>query len=159
MGKLNDIYSLSPVGKIHITPTNPPGPPLRYVYQRTAHGKGNVVGAPNNALQLRRHVIPIDPATPAQLARRALVSLAQAAWANFDAETKANWRTKGVPRRITGHNAWTSWCLKNLTYSPTSGWDNGLSTWDGGGTVWDAITQTIWDGTGTLWDNGTTSWT
>jgi predicted carbohydrate-binding protein with CBM5 and CBM33 domain len=58
-------------------------------------------------MQLRAHVIPFDPRTTAQLARRATFAAAQTAWAALDNTTKNLWNKSAIPERISGKNFFT----------------------------------------------------
>lgn len=72
--------SLDIKGTLTFEPSDPPRPLAKYVIQKTAAGCGNVAGDPAARLQVRAHVIPTDPQTAPQLARRATFAAAVAAW-------------------------------------------------------------------------------
>lgn len=95
-------------GKIYLCPVAPARPCGLYVFQRVAQGKGNIDTDRRKATQLRRHVIPHDPRTPAQLAQRSRFRAAVAAWQALDAATKIYWRGRGKSRRIPGYGAFLS---------------------------------------------------
>lgn len=104
--------TLQIAGKITFTNAAPGRPAGAYVYQRTAPGKGNVPADQTNTLQLRRYVIPTDPRTPAQIARRAAFANAVAAWQATTPENRALWRIQGKARNLSGFNAYLSRALK-----------------------------------------------
>lgn len=95
------------------TPINPPRPFGRYVYQRVKPGAGNVSGYPGLTLQLRAHVIPLDPKTPAQIARRDLMRSAVARWHTLTTQDKDPYKITAEKRQITVFNAFISDTLKN----------------------------------------------
>lgn len=103
---------LSITGTLSFCPTNPPRPCGKYVYQRVAPGLGNVEGVPLDNLQLRAYVIPADPKTPAQLARRNLFSLAVSGWHSLTEEQRWAWRDAGARRNISSFNAYISAYLR-----------------------------------------------
>lgn len=111
---MSDTHSLNPTGTISLTPTDPPRPAGRYVYQRTLAGHGNVLSDPTRRLQLRRWVSGANPNTPAQQARRAIVRNAVIAWHGFTMPEKAYWKKQGQPRAISGFNAYMSFALKTM---------------------------------------------
>lgn len=76
-----------------------------YVFQRVAPGLGNVPEDPTRSLQKRRHVVPADPKTPAQLARRSRFAAGVAAWHALDSNSKRYWRALGARLGISGINA------------------------------------------------------
>lgn len=100
--------SLAIAGTVYLE--NPPDglPPGRYVYQRVGAGLGNVPGQPNNDMQLRRHVVPADPQTPAQLARRAAFAAAVASWHTATQEQREAVRPLAERKAISLFNAWVS---------------------------------------------------
>lgn len=93
-----------------ITLENPPagGSPGRYVFQRVGQGFGNLPGGDGYDMQIRRHVIPADPQTPAQLARRAAFAAAVASWHAATPEERETARQLAESRGITLFNAWLS---------------------------------------------------
>lgn len=104
---------------LHITGTlkmTPPGtvePPRKMVFQRVRPGLGNLPEFPGLALQLREHVIPADPRTPAQVARRNLMAAAVARWrARTPADVTA-WTIISRARNIPLFNACCSDTLRN----------------------------------------------
>lgn len=94
-------------------PTNPPRPHGKYVFQRVAPGRGNVAGRPAWDLQLRAHVIPIDPMTPAQIARRDHFRAAVALWHASTNQDKEQWKKTAQNRSIPVFNACLSDLLRN----------------------------------------------
>lgn len=96
------------LGKLSFEPSDPPRPPGVYVLQRVKPGLGNVLSDPTGTLQVRLHVKPTDARSPAQLARRAKVQQAVAAWRQLLPEDIAFWKKAGAARQITGFNAYVS---------------------------------------------------
>ncbi len=99
-------------GTVAICPIDPPKPCGKYVYQRVQPGKGNVAADPSKALQLRRYVIPFDPRTPAQIARRARLAAGVATWHALSAEQKKAWSAEGKRRQIGAYCAFLSAFLR-----------------------------------------------
>lgn len=104
-------YSLRARGTLTFTPHDPVRPPGRYVIQTVAPGLGNVASDPARATQIRAHVIPADPRTPAQLARRAALADAVNQWQALDPATRDYWTQVGAARRLPGYNAFLSAAL------------------------------------------------
>ena len=94
-------------------PDNPLLPHGKYVFQRVAPGKGNLPDRPALDLQLRRHVIPLDPMTPAQIARRDLFRAAVARWRSPIGDDMDRWHLIARRRSIPLFNACLSDILKN----------------------------------------------
>jgi hypothetical protein len=78
------------------------------VYQATAPGLGNISNGGRFDRQRRRWVIPHDPRTPAQLARRARFASGVAAWQAMDTTARQAWHWLGEQRRISSFNAFLS---------------------------------------------------
>lgn len=104
--------TLHPRGKIYFCPVALPRPCGAYVYQNTAPGKGNVPGDPSRRLQLRAHVIPADPHTPAQMARRAKFAAAVAGWHSLNPAQRATYQERGKSRALPGYNLYISEYLR-----------------------------------------------
>jgi hypothetical protein len=100
------------LGKLTFEPDDPPRPLGTYVLQRVAPGLGNVQSDPTGTLQLRVHTTGTDAKSPAQLAMRARVVAANAAWRALDATSRDQWKQRGASRSITGYNAYVSAWLK-----------------------------------------------
>jgi hypothetical protein len=96
-------------------PTNPPRPQGKYVFQRVRPGLGNVAGFPGAYLQLRAHVIPFDPKTPAQIARRDLMRAAVARYRTPEGDDLIRWKKIARARNIPLFNAACSDILRNFT--------------------------------------------
>ena len=94
-------------------PDDPALPFGKYVFQRVAPGKGNLPDRKALDLQLRRHVIPIDPMTPAQIARRDLFRAAVARWRAPMGDDLDRWELIAQKRSIPLFNACLSDILKN----------------------------------------------
>lgn len=99
-------------GTLYFCPVEPVRPCGKYVYQKVRAGLGNVPSDPHKALQLRRHVIPYDPHTPAQTARRARMASGVAAWHALGPDDKKAWRAAGASRRLPGFQTFISAWLK-----------------------------------------------
>lgn len=76
----------------------------RKVYQRTGKGYGNLNRPGRHDLQLRRHVVPTDYRTEAQVRCRARLAAATAAWQALSEPERESWRTLARKRRMTGFN-------------------------------------------------------
>lgn len=105
--------TLQIAGKITLTEAAPGRPAGTYVYQRTAPGLGNIPADPRKALQLRRHVIPTDPATPAQQQRRATLAAAVQAWHDLTPTARQAWAPQAKEAGLSIYNAFLSDYLKN----------------------------------------------
>lgn len=155
---MNDLKSAVVSGTINLTPTNPPRPAGRYVFQRVAPGLGNVAGAPNDALQLRRHVVPLDPKTLTQRARRAVMRWAVYKYRQASAAVRAAAQPHADRKKITLFNGWISSWSENHPLRLRARWDAGTSEWDNGASLWDVMPGTLWDAGITTWDAGTSLW-
>lgn len=112
------IHCLQVLGKLTFTPVDPPLPFGTYVIQRVPAGTGNVTADPTGSLQIRRHVMPVDPNTIAQQANRWKVKQAVSQWHELAADAKLFWRKKASGRNISGFNAYLSACLKGAIATP-----------------------------------------
>ena len=90
-------------GKIYL-PNEETGEREPFVIQRVGKGSGNIVTNRRHDLQLRRHVDKKDAKSPLQLAGRARMKAAVAAWQALDDEQKQVWREKAKPLIMTGFN-------------------------------------------------------
>lgn len=82
------------------------------VFQKTGYGLGNVPGDPQRRLQVRAWVIPNDPRTLAQQARRLHMANANTAWHALSQAEKNAYIPNAKKKRITAHNAFVSaWLL------------------------------------------------
>jgi hypothetical protein len=99
-------------GTLTFAPDDPPRPLDRYVVQRVRAGLGNVGADPTLQTQIRRHVIPLDPQTAPQLARRALFTAAVLAWHALPPADRAYWRDRGAKHGLPGFNAFISFYLR-----------------------------------------------
>ena len=124
-------------GKLSLTPADPPRPAGRYVFQRVRAGLGNITSEPARNMQLRAHVIPIDPKTPAQLSRRSLFAQAVLAWQSATPEQKAEAATAGVDARLPAYQWFVGDYIRHANPASGTTWDGGATTWDGGATTWD----------------------
>lgn len=86
----------------------------KWVYQRTGHGFGNLGNRGSHDLQVRRHVIPRDPRTARQLARRAWFQRGIEMWQETTPEERASWKKAGLPRSIPAYNAFISAWQKKM---------------------------------------------
>jgi len=108
-----DEFCYLPRGKITQTKTGDSGP-LLWVYQRTHPDHGNVRQVGSYGLQLRRHVIPYDPKTPAQIARRATFRDAVQSWQALDHATKEQWKRAARSSQRSGYNHFISYTMRGI---------------------------------------------
>ncbi len=94
-------------------PDDPLLPFGKYVFQRVAPGKGNLPEFVGVNLQLRRHVIPLDPQTPAQLGRRALARAAVQRWRDTPEQGRQQWQPLAKRKSVSLFNACMSDTLTN----------------------------------------------
>ena len=94
-------------------PDDPLLPFGKYVFQRVSPGTGNLPDRPRLDLQLRRHVIPYDPMTPAQITRRDLFRAAVGRWRAPIGDDLDRWELIAHSRNIPLFNAALSDILKN----------------------------------------------
>jgi hypothetical protein len=91
-------------------------PDGKYVYQKVAPGLGNDPTDTTATQQIRRHVVPQDPQTPAQLVQRAKMLAAMNAWRALSPEAVADWRMRAKHRSTTGFHFFISQHLRgNVT--------------------------------------------
>lgn len=95
-------------GKLTFTPTDPPRPLATYVIQRVAPGRGNVPEVRRRNIQLRRHVIPADPRSPMQLARRARMRAAVAEWQAMSQDARSTWNKRAARKARAGFQLFIS---------------------------------------------------
>ena len=86
--------------------------PTKYVYQRTGKFFGNIPLRGNRDLQIRRHVIGLNPQTPAQTARRVIFADAVTAWGLLSQAEKDVYNRRARPRKYSGWNLFISDFLK-----------------------------------------------
>lgn len=89
------------------------GTRLKWVYQRVKKGFGNILTRHPYDLQLRRHVVPFDPQTSAQLSRRQVFANAVAAWHALTPSEKDQWAEQGKPHALPGYHWFLSSYLKS----------------------------------------------
>lgn len=128
------------------------------VIQGCLPGLGNALYDPNRSTLVRRHVIPTDPQTPAQLARRALHAEATAWWKSFAPGIPPYWNDLAEGKARTGYNGFVSHYLRAGGETLGVLWDGGSSRWDKGASVWDAVRGILWDGGASIWDDGVSIW-
>lgn len=133
----NHQLMLSISGTIAEPNPDPQLPPVKWVYQRTAPGMGNLENVPNRDRQRRAYVIPADPQTPAQLNQRAKMAAAITAYRNDQSPYDQQARVIQQERRITYYQAWISAYLQTPPLPAGTSWDGGLTIWDGGSTTFD----------------------
>lgn len=105
---MTSYHSLTLRGTItECTPADPPAC-TKVVYQKVAPGKGNLPGTGDYAYQRRRHVIPADPRTPAQVARRATFAAAVTEWQAMTDDQRRAWRAAAAGLAISGYNLYIS---------------------------------------------------
>lgn len=88
-------------------PANP-AQSVKVVYQAVAPGLGNIANGGAFDRQRRAHVVPADPRTPAQLARRSKMADAVAAWHAASPENRRAYEEAAKVRRISVFNAFIS---------------------------------------------------
>lgn len=108
----NPIKALLVTKTVWVPGPTPADPPIKKVIQRVQPGLGNVNGFQDRSLQLRTHVIPADPRSPAQLACRAKFAAAMAEWKNMGAAERKYWIDLGNKSAISGMNAYTRYKLR-----------------------------------------------
>ena len=84
----------------------------KVVYQKTGKGFGNISNGGRYDRQRRRYVIPADPRTAAQLARRAKFASAIATWQVMSEEQRDEWKAQAQKRKISSFNAFISAYMK-----------------------------------------------
>jgi hypothetical protein len=100
-------------GTLTMTPPGTNLAPRKMVFQRVRQGLGNILGRPHADLQLRAHVVPADPKTTAQIARRDLMAAAVTRWHASTASDKSEWKIIAENRSISVFNACISDTLNN----------------------------------------------
>jgi hypothetical protein len=98
---------------VYVPNAMPGQPPIRKVAQRVKKGLGNVIDDPSQTLQIRAHVIPVDPKTTAQLERRTTFAAAVAEWQTMTDDEKQLWSTKASRQQISGINLWIREYIRN----------------------------------------------
>lgn len=83
------------------------------VYQRCTPGAGNISNGGKYDMLERAYVIPVDPRTPAQIARRQLFAEAMSQWAAMSQEQRKPWIDQAKQRGIAGINAFLSHQLRS----------------------------------------------
>lgn len=101
-GPLHDLATL-PLGTITQAKTEG-APLLKWVYQRVHPDYGNLPSPIAAGLQIRAHVIPYDPETPAQLSRRELFRLAVLDYQGLTQPERDALKQEAVPLNMTGFN-------------------------------------------------------
>jgi hypothetical protein len=144
------LYSLGARGTITLHPRLTGTEPIRVVLQRTTPGLGNLPFGRRKELQMRRHVVPYDPRTPAQRAQRARLGNASTAWHALTPEEKREWNRVGSTKRLTGYMVYTGAWMKARPYrffldrvqrldgSWTLGFQHGRAALLDGSRQWDA---------------------
>lgn len=112
MRKPNPLYSLTAAGTLTFTPTDPPRAAGRYVIQRVRAGLGNVTADLTRRTQLRRHVIPADPGTPAQLAQRSRFRDAISMWHQLQPYERQAWNDAASHHAKPGFNHFISYYVR-----------------------------------------------
>jgi hypothetical protein len=102
-------------GTLTMIPPETTLPPKKMVFQRVKLGLGNLPDKSNTGHQLRTHVIPIDPKTAAQIARRDLMRAAVARYRTPIGDDLIRWKKIARARNIPLFNAACSDILRNYT--------------------------------------------
>ena len=100
-------------GTLKMTPPGTVAPPVKMVFQRVRAGLGNAGKYGSMDVQLRQHVVPADPKTTAQMARRDLMRAAVARWHSMTTKDKDAFQKTAENRAITVFNAVISDTLRN----------------------------------------------
>jgi len=85
---------------------------VRVVYQSVAPGTGNLPGDGTYNKQRRRHVMPADPKTPAQMSHRAAFAAAVAAWHMMPTNERDLWLPAAKQKGLSTFNAYLSATLR-----------------------------------------------
>lgn len=104
-------------GTLKMTPPGTVDPPVKMVFQRVRAGLGNAGKFGSMDVQLRQHVIPADPKTAAQIARRDLMRAAVARYRAMTGIDLDPFKKTAEKRRISVFNAVVSDTLKNYHLS------------------------------------------
>lgn len=78
--------------------------PIKKVAQLTKLSAANAGRVGNKGQQIRAHVIPFDPQTPAQIARRTAFQTAMANWSALSPAQKQAYNAQAQPLKISGVN-------------------------------------------------------
>jgi hypothetical protein len=125
-------------GTLTITPSPQDNTPRKVVFQGASNITANYWTKTGQPRKVRVYVIPADPKTDAQIARRDWLRAGVAIWQALSAEEKAAWTKAGEARQITGYNAFNSSHLKAYTPPSAAQWDGSDTTWDDNGSTFDA---------------------
>lgn len=104
---------LNLTGTVYLCPVSPPLPCGKYVFQRVRAGLGNIETDPSRSRQMRRWVIPADPMTAPQLARRSKFRDGVQAWQSFTDAQKAAWADAARSSGLPAYNYFLSYFLKH----------------------------------------------
>lgn len=104
-------------GTLKMTPPGTVAPPVKMVFQRVRAGLGNAGKYGSMDVQLRQHVVPADPKTAAQMARRDLMRAAVARYRAMTGIDLDPFKKTAEKRRITVFNAVISDTLRNYHLS------------------------------------------
>lgn len=110
---MTELINLLITGTLTMSPPGTQDQPKKFVYQRVAMDKGNLPPKSNTGHQLRAHVIPFDPKTSAQIARRDLMRAAVLRWRSPMEGDMETWKRIAVRRNIPIFNAAVSDILKH----------------------------------------------
>jgi len=102
-------------GTLIIVPPGTSLPPRKMVFQRVRRGLGNLPDKSNTGHQLRAHVIPFDPKSAAQIARRDLMRAAVTRYRSPVGDDLTRWKRIATARNIPLFNAACSDILRNYT--------------------------------------------
>jgi hypothetical protein len=130
----------------------------KVVYQKTFDYLNNRRTFGGKPIQIRAHVIPFDPKTPAQISQRSKLAQAVAEWHTATPEQRQQYAYKARSKKISVYMAFIGETMRKINPILGTIWDLGATTWDNGATIWDYFIGTIWDLGATTWDNGSTNW-
>ena len=86
----------------------------KVVYQRVGEGLGNLPGNGSYNHQRRRHVIPSNPRTEPQQARRERFALAVSTWQSLSPAQKDDWRKRGRSRSLPGYQTFLGFFMRSV---------------------------------------------
>jgi len=139
----------------------PPGtakPSGKYVYQKTAKGRGNIPGDKTRTYQVRRWVRGTQPNTPGQQPGRGKFALGVGHWHTLSDPEKETFRIPAEQLRLNRFQFFMREWMRSEPQIAATVWDSGTTVWDAGGTSWPWPEFDYWDGGATTWDGGNTVW-
>lgn len=129
--------SLDVKGTLSMFDPDSPTSIIKVVYQGTSPQFANYYTKTGKPRMVRAYSSPVNPGTPAQLARQEAMRQAVINWHSATSEERALAKTLAESRQITLYMAYISLQLKSLNPVLGTIWDGGATTWDSGSTLWD----------------------